>query len=174
MRRCFLSRGQRIRGTAREPVEAQWREVLLEAYEGYERARFLEIDLAVEEVRRRTVMLRSPTRFEDRAAKTVCVKRPRKPSAARRRSSPSTRTSSSRSGGPSSSRSSIGRLPRGAKKWSTRPAQPEDARHGHANGQRLPTRKPREVTRSPKAHRAGVHDKAERATTCAAALFIDG
>ncbi|DAC09811.1 MAG TPA: hypothetical protein D7I09_05095, partial [Candidatus Poseidoniales archaeon] len=43
--------------------------VLLEAYEGYERARFLETDLAVrEEVRRRTVMLQDHlTRFEDRA-----------------------------------------------------------------------------------------------------------
>jgi len=43
--------------------------VLLEAYEGYERAKFLETDFAVrEEVRRRTAMiLDHMTRFEDRA-----------------------------------------------------------------------------------------------------------
>ena len=93
--------------------------VLLEAYEGYERARFLETDLAVrEEVRRRTVMLQDHlTRFEDRAREEG-----HREAASEAKRSKATIIAISEdvqfaiSGGPSSSHGNIGRLPRGARK----------------------------------------------------------
>ena len=93
--------------------------VLLEAYEGYERARYLETDLAVrEEVRRRTVMLQDHlTRFEDRAREDG-----HREAASEAKRSKATLIAISEdvqfaiSGGPSSSHGNIGRLPRGARK----------------------------------------------------------
>ena len=141
--RCFhlRNKSQRVEPLVSLSSALNGVRVLLEAYEGYERARFLETDLAVrEEVRRRTVMLQDHlTRLRTVPAKTVTVKRPRKRSEARRPSSPSARTSSSRFLAGQAAAMATSAACRAAREEIGQPrfAQPEDARHGHASGQRL-------------------------------------
>ena len=119
--RCFLSPEpiERVEPLVSLSSALNGVRVLLEAYEGYERARFLETDLAVrEEVRRRTVMLQDHlTRFEDRAREDG-----HREAASEAKRSKATLIAISEdvqfaiSGGPSSSHGNIGRLPRGARK----------------------------------------------------------